>query len=745
MIIPETPDKLHKLKKAVENSSQGFKKNYENFTKSQKFVFVTSMDENSESVNEELNRPSLEFNVIEAVISRFCGEFAKNEPGIMISASDDFQSHNPQQAGQEEIDLGSLIKVLEGNLRHIRHESNKMGTDYHTYRDQLSGGFSGLKIHTEYESNRSRNQVLKLSRVFDPILVGYDPLAMRPDKSDGEYCFEIFPMRKSDFERQFPDIDIKTVRYVKSLGSFQWSYMIGQEEVILVADFYEKHKKKTKLYELADGQLMFKSEYKEFLKDWEARGEIELPPIVVFERDTEEVTIIRYQIIENAIISEEETDYTDLPLKFVDGNSVLRKDDLGGNTYQFTRPFLYQAMGAQMLLNFAGQCLAHELQDMRPAQLIAALEAIPEKYIDGYRDPKALGTIIYNHFYKGDKQAPLPAPQHAPRPPIPAEIMNTFMNMPVVIKNILGMTEDVMSKDRSRDLSGKAMDTGLEMSNSVVVPYLYNHDLAFESAAQMLVDMMPLYYNTPRTLPIITEDGKRGAVMVNQPGGVQLKYKPGDFKVKIETTVNFSQQQRQAMQQITSLMQVPMVGQFVSETSIDLLFDNIDCRDSETWRGRAEIWMQEQQKAKQAAMQQAAQQPKIEQQAVQIAAQQAQAEAQIGMAKIEQQAMSDKAKTAIEVAKLELEREKLRVELARLTADMHVEEQKLGIDQQRADDERVERIIDNTIKQSEHTHNITGQQFERSLRSMESDRNHEMDKASRETEKLEKQTKEISE
>lgn len=730
MFVSNDSSELDRIKTNIENSYQGFKKNYDNFTEFQRFIFITAMNEAAESVNNEIDRPNIEINNLEAYISRFCGEFVKNEPGISVSASDDFDARNPEQ----EVDVGTLSKFLEGHIRHIRHESAKVGTAYNCYRDALSGGFSGLKIHTEYADSMSFKQVIKMSRVFDPILTGYDMLATKPDKSDGNYCFELFPMRKEDFKRQFKDVEIGSIKYVKSLGSFNWSYMLGKEEIILVADYYEKEEKKTKLYELSNGQIMVKKEYNEFIKKWEESGIIDLPPIIIQERDTTTTEIIRYQLIQNQILSEEPTDYTDLPIKFIDGNSVIHKDDLGGSSYQFTRPFIYQARGVQRLKNFAAQCLADELQKMRPAQIIAALEAIPEQYIDGYRDPKALATIIYNYFHNGDVNHPLPAPLIAPRHPIPPEIMNTLMSSDTMIQNVLGIFDASLSRVNGRDVSGEAIRESTGISNSVVVPYIYNHDLGFESAAQMILDMIPLYYNTPRTLPIITEEGKKIAINVNAKdgSGLQLKYKPGDFKVKVEASVSFVQQQERAMQQIISLMQVPQVAQFVGDTSIDLLFDNISCRDAETWRGRSEIWMKSQQEAKQVAMQQAAQQPAIEQQAVQIAAQQVQMEAQVAMAKVEQQAMAEKAKTAVKVAELELDKQKLQIELAKLTAELHIEEQKLGIEQQKADDDRIERIIDSAIKQNEHTHGMAEKQFDRAMKKLESDRAHESEKAEKE-------------
>ena len=43
-----------------------------------------------------------------------------------------------------------------------------------------------------------------------------------------------------------------------------------------------------------------------------------------------------------------------LPLVFFDGNSVMITNEQGGQTQQMTRPYVYNAKGAQRLINFSG-------------------------------------------------------------------------------------------------------------------------------------------------------------------------------------------------------------------------------------------------------------------------------------------------------------------------------------------------------------------------------------------------------
>lgn len=740
-------DQLKRIKKNVENSYDTSKENYESFNFFRNFVFVTSMDSQAASVNEELQKNVLEFNVLETNISRLLGEFIKNELGVVISSSDDYHADDENEKTQQ----AELIRVLEGHCRYLIQEANKEGFEYNIYRDTLSGGMSGIKVYTKYSGEKSFHQDIVLERVYDPTLVGFDVLAMKPDKSDGMYCFQNIPMRKEDFIEEF-GIDVTGMKFTRKLdaqmitsmkgsptfGPFQWAYSNNRDDIIVVCDYYEKVKKKETIIQLAatdkkyNNKTVTEKEYREILDEWakmEENGEITLPPIEINRRKTEVTKIVRYQLIEKQVIHYEETDFKDLPLIFIDGNSIMTRNSDTGSSVQKTRPYIWHAIGAQKMKNFAGQSLCNEIENMRPPTVIASIESVDEKYLEGYNNPQNTSVLLYNAFLNGDYNAPLAPPMICPRPPIPAEISQAFIGADAIIQNILGSIDSSMSQLTEAQMSGKAIVEVMTANNATAMPFLKNYMLGFQSAMQMAVNMMALYYKTPRTIPIITKDGKRDYVQINQNGEQTFNYEHDSFKVKIQAGPSFGVQQTRALQQITALMNTsPMFAQFINEAGLDIVLDNVEIRNVETLRERSEKWMKQQEQAKQAAMQTQAQQPKLEQQALQIAAQQVQSENQVGMAKVQVQAMDSQSKSALKAAEIELDKQKLTIELAQIIAELKIEEEKLGIEQQEADDRRVTTVIDSAIKQAEHTHGLADKHYDRALRALESDRNHEMTK-----------------
>jgi len=712
-------DQLDRIKNNIENAYESFQQNYENYNETRNFVFDTTISESQSSLLTQLRKPKVEFNVLEAYISRLRGEFSKQEPSILVSA----------KPGKE-VD-GDLIKVIEGHIRYILQEANKAGLEYHCYTDTLSGGFSSMKVYTDYTGEMSFHQDIYIRRVFDPTMVGFDPMAMKEDKSDGEYAFEIFPIRRTDFERQYPGVNVDSVAQSNSVGSgvgnFRWYYSMNDDEVLLLVDYYEKKKTKKTIYLLSDGQVMDKSDYEQFLANWAAEGRIEQSPVPVGKPRTTEITkIIRYKVMGSQIIDTEETDYKNLPLIFIDGNSVLSRKSGEGTVRQMTRAYVKNAMGAQQMMNFAGQTLCNDIENMGPTKLIVAKDAIPPQYLDAYTNPQEAIIYIYNAFKNDDANVPLPPPIPMQRQDVPPAITNAFTGGPMLCQHVLGSFDGSLAKMTEQQVSGVAIQESMTLSNSAAMPYVVSFMRGLQSAAQAAIDLIPLYYRTPRTIPTIDAEGNKSYVKINQQGGLSMDYEHDAIQVNVEAGVSFGIQQDKALQQFAMVANAsPILAEFFGEECGDLVLDNIKARNVEIMRERYDGWQKKREQMKQQAMQAQQQAPKLEQQALQIAAQQVQSENQVGMAKVQVQAQDSQAKNALKAAELELDKEKLKIELAKILADMRVEEEKLGIQQQEADDKRVSTVIDAAIKQSEHTHGLADKHAERVLKGLESDRTHD--------------------
>lgn len=614
-LAKEHTDRLQELKKCVEDSQQYFAENVKRFEKFTKFVFKTSMSDDEAATLADIGKPTIEFNILEAKVSSLRGQFAKQQPSLTVRAADGIPLSMLTREFTETID------VIEAHLRAIFFDAANDMLDYNVYSDLLAGGFSVMRVYTDYINEKSLEQNIYVERVFDPTLTVFDPLARKSHKGDGRFCAELYPMTRKQFEDEFGKEAADEMKFTKDLAGFNWSFQNDSEEIVLVCDFYEKKIKKDTILKLSNGHTVTKKEYERFLKEWESMKLVEAAPIPVQQRKTAFEYICRYRFCENRVLGYKETNFKHLPLVFVDGNSINLKES--GSYTQMTRPYVYHAEGIQRLKNFAGQTLANELENMVQHKFIVAVESVPEDYMDAYENIQKADTLMYNHFLDtNNPNVTLPPPREVVRTPIPPQITDTFRLSDEMTQVILG-SYDGANGITNAQLSGIALARSSIMSNNASVPYIVGYIKGLNRVAQIIIDLIPKYYRTPRSLPILLPNGERAYQIVNHKGSLFMNYDPNSLQVKVETGVNFAMQKEIAMQTVTTLSQTNKgFAEFFDEEGLPTLLDNIEMRGIDDLKGKANRWMEQRrtQKAMLIQAQQQEMQMQAQEKAMQMAA-----------------------------------------------------------------------------------------------------------------------------
>lgn len=677
-VANEYQSQLERIKTNVRRAHDYFKPNYDRYNEFRRFVFESSLSPDDITLLMTLSRPQLEFNILEAYISRLLGEFSKQEPDIAVSAHD-----------QERADP-LTIRVVENHLRDVMLDSKNNHTKYEIYKDLLSGGFSTIKMSTGYPTPMSMHQEIMFDRGYDPTLCGYDQLARRAHKGDGRFCFELFPQGKEDFEEENPDVDISELSFRRDFAGFNWSYLNDSSRIILVVDYYEKKKKEETIVEVRDRGVMTMKKYRKMVDEWD---DLTVPPSIVGKpRKTNLETICRYRVIQNKVLEYVETDFAHLPLIFVDGNSVLIKTPKNGNVRQVTRPYVYHARGAQRLKNYAGISLANEIENTVQHKFMVAKEALPkeEDFLQAYKDVQKASVVVYNSVYENDPSMPINNPiREIQRVPAPPEIAQAFTGSDALIQQILGSYDSALGINNNQ-LSGVAVVESASQSNAAAMPYIVGFLQGLQRAAQIYVDLMPKYYTTPRTLPVTDENGKREYIRINQEGGLPMDFDADVLNVTVKAGASFQVQKSRTINMIKEVGQMsPLFAQFIGEKGIPFILDNVEGRGVEQLKKLVEGWTEEYQKQKQAAMaaqqQQAAQNP-------------AAMKGQIEMAKLQQQGMKDKAQFTVDMAKLQQAEQKVM-------ADLQMNKESAMVGMVKAQTERFARQVDLQLKRTDMHHN----------------------------------------
>lgn len=688
---------LDRIKDSVEQSYTYFRPNYQRYHEFKRFVYKSTLTEDDIAVLSTLGRPQIEFNMMEAYISRLRGEFSRMEPGFVVRAQDGFDLVDPL-----------LIDVLEAHFRAVLNDSDNDGFSYDVYTDLLVGGFSVVEVYTDYLNEMSMDQKICVQRAFDPTLCGFDPLARKSHKGDGNYCFQLFPREKEDVEREYGSDAVKGLKFARAFSGFNWSYRAARKDIVLLCDYYKKEFTKEKITKLSNGRVVTIKNYEKLVEMWNQSGYLEQPPIPIGRtRETTIEQIVRYrfsgaELIEKPIT----TNYKMLPLVFFDGNSAVLRDNNDSTAEQMTRPYIYNVKDAQRLKNYSGQSLANELENTVQHKMIASVESIPEDYLDAYIDVQKPSTYMYNAFFEGDPNVPLAPPREVVRTPIPPQISETFQMSDNLIQGILG-SYDAALGIQNNELSGVAIMQGAMHSNAAAMPYTVGFMKGLNRVCQMILDLIPKYYVTPRSLPIVHPDGKRSYQVINKQGNPFMDYDPMSLEVKVEAGVNFAVQKQISLETIIQLMQTSEAfAAFINTKGLGILLDNIEIRGIEGLRQAAGEFMEEtarkQAQAEQMAIEQAQQQldPK--------ALLQLQAQAEI--LKVKQKTEAREQETQVQLTKIAtddaVKNKMADIEYLKVMSEIEGAQVDQAIKQEKLDAENARTAVSMAVDVSKHHHEV---------------------------------------
>jgi hypothetical protein len=691
-------EKLPKLKKCVENWHEYFKFNNQRWWNYSKFVYANNISSTERAALKALGKPEVQFNILESQVNRLCGEFAKHMPSFDVKAIDGL----PLSVLTP--DFLESLKVLEGFLLGMFADNNSDSLKYRFYRDLLIGGFTVGEVITRYVTPKSFEQVIECQRVFDPTLTFFDPMARLSHKGDGEFCGKLIPMTIDDLKREFGTKAADQIKAEQNpnFGGFNWSYRNQQQlDIVLVASMFVKRRVKDKIVKLTNGHVVPLSHYEMLLQAWDEEALLMVPPKILEERETEYEYLDRYKLAGHKILDKVETNFTKFPLVFIDGNSVLIKGqdisagiDLGtdnasdsdeGQTAQFCKPYIMHAHDMQMLMNFAGQSLAAEMENIVQHQYIVPVEAVPEDQQEAYTNPQIASCLQYNQIYDKDANIQLNAPQVLERRQIPPQLESVFTKAPSMVQMILGNYDAILGVN-DKQISGVAIQQGAMQSNATALPYLVGFNNGLNRMAEIIVDLVPKYYNTPRTIPVINPDGKRAYQLINKNGAedsMMLKYDPNNLQINVEMGVSASVQKQVAIDQIIKLTASSQdVAQFFNEHGLEIIIDNIDIRGVEHLKTLAAQYMQQKQQAKLQGP------PPTDAQIL------AEAEKEITVMQLQVKEQGQQLEAANKAAQIAIEQREADRKFLELMAKIEADNQKAMIERERADAENAKSAVE---------------------------------------------------
>ena len=433
-------------------------------------------------------RPCLTINKLPQHVKQVTNDQRQNRPAGKVIPADD-------KADVE------VAEIFDGIVRHIEYISDA-DVAYDTACDnQVTYGEGYIRILTDYCSEDSFDQDIRIGRVRNSFSVYMDPTIQDPCGSDAKWCFITQEMTKDDYERAFPDATPVSSLQTQGVGDASISQWINEDTVRIAEYFYIEYKSDTlNLYHGGHKAFAGTPEAKQI----EAMG---LKPIKT--RDVQRQQIKWCKINGYEVLEEREWAGKYIPVVRVVGN----EHEVDGRLY--VSGLVRNAKDAQRMYNY---WVSQE------AEMLALAPKAPfigyGGQFEGYENQWKTANINnwpyleVNPDVTDGQGAVLPLPQRAQPPMASSGLLQAKMGASDDIKSTTGQYDSSLGQT-SNERSGKAILARERQTDTGTYHYVDNLARAVRHVTRQIVDLIPKIYDTERVARIIGLDGATDSAKVN--------------------------------------------------------------------------------------------------------------------------------------------------------------------------------------------------------------------------------------
>lgn len=513
-------------------------------------------------------RPCLTINKLPQHVRQVTNEQRQNRPSPKVIPADD----NADVA---------VAEIFDGIIRHIEYMSDA-DVAYDTACDnQVIYGEGYIRILTEYTSDDSFDQDLKIGRVRNAFSVYMDPTIQDPCGADAKWCFITEDLLKADYERMFPNAQPISSILARGIGDQSLSQWISQNTIRIAEYFYVDYVKTT--LNLYPGNA---TAFEGTPQDAKLRAAFTQP---LRSRQVDRRKIMWLKTNGYEVLEEREWAGKWIPVVRVVGNEF----EVDGRMY--VSGLVRNAKDAQRMYNYWVSQEA-EMLALAPKAPFIGYGGQFEGYETQWKTANTTNWpyLEVNPDVQDGAGNVLPLPQRAQPPMAQTGLIQAKMGAAEDIKATTGQYNASLGQ-QGNERSGKAILARQQEGDTGTYHFVDNLGRAIRHIARQLVDMIPKIYDTQRVARIIGVDGAVGMAKINpmQPepvrkvvdqAGVVIEkiYNPsvGVYDVVITTGPSYLTKRQEAVEAMSNILQTsPQLWQVAG----DLFIKNMD------WPGAQEM------------------------------------------------------------------------------------------------------------------------------------------------------------
>lgn len=497
-------------------------------------------------------RPCLTVNTLPQFIGQVIGDSRINRPAIKVRPAED--------ADQD------LADVRAGLIRSIEYQSDATGIYAQAGEDQVTCGIGHFRVGLEWIDDDVFDQDIRVKPISNPLSVVWDYMSVDRTGKDARRCWVVDDIPKKEFEAQWPNA-------VPGAGIpdllLQTATRIGwiSQDTVKVVEYWRIEEVDRQIALLDDGTV----------KDYEpgkpmADGRPMSDHVVNDTKGQPRIRNVRrkqavMQLITglNVLTKPYILPITRIPIFKVEGR-VVRVGDAR------VRFGLVRFAKDPVRLRNYWRSIGAELLALAPKAMWSAQASAVEGREDDFRKAHLTGDPLLVHNDGTE------APKRIDPPQFPGAILQEAQVNAQDIKDVTGL-HDASLGIQSNETSGKAILARQREGDVATVMYHDNLNASIREAGVVMNMLIPISYDTARTIRVLGEDGAVKLQRINDPQDPEsVDIGKGKYDIVVETGPSYSTKRVEAADSMLAFVQaVPQAA----AVSADLIAKAQDWPDAD--------------------------------------------------------------------------------------------------------------------------------------------------------------------
>lgn len=469
----------------------------------------------------------------------------------------------------------TLAKVCDGIFRKIQRDSFAKLVFGKALACQAGCGIGWLRVCHDYNTQKSFDQDIFIEAIDNPLAVFWDSDARGPVREDMMWAGVTEMWTEARFKSRWPKALVVSADDPSStsLNGFYWR----DRDDVRVVEYYKRIPIKKRLAKMADGSVVDLGEAKD---DAAMPTEPGMMEQVIQVREVDTYRVEKYMVSGSEVLEgPSEVPGCYIPLvPAMGGETAVER-----GTYRFG--VIRFARDAQRLYNVNRTAMAEWI-----GQAPAAPWLVTPKMIAQHAGIWNSQNINRRNFipYTPDEKAPTNKPERISPPEMPVALSNEAMMASEDMKTGTNIHDAALGK-KSNETSGIAIERRQMESDVSNYHFSDNFEASLTHLGTIIMEWIPIIYDTPRTIILIGEDGEEQPTPVNMPtmdpqtgmSVIQNDLSKAKFGVQVTIGPSYSTRRIESAQQIGEFMKAIPPAQAA-------LITDIYARNQD-WQGHEEI------------------------------------------------------------------------------------------------------------------------------------------------------------